>query len=159
MWKRQFRELIIADTDTSMIYRVEVPKLYVSTSKDTYAKLGSSQIIHSISQHFVVQNSSIKVISQTTYPGRLCAFNLIIPTLGISDLAMHPNSLARMFLRESSHSNALAQLGGHPFMTSTGNPVLTSPAPVHTCPHETNPHPLLWTSTCGRHEIHITLLK
>src|SRR6218665_564956 len=34
-----------------------------------------------------------------------------------------------------------------------------TPPPVHIHPHEPDPHPPLWTSTCDRHEIHIALLK
>src|SRR6218665_3671359 len=44
----------------------------------------------------------------------------------------------------------LKLLRGHPFMTSTKNQIFGPPSP-HASP--------LWTSTCGRHEIHITLLK
>ena len=51
-------------------------------------------------------------------------------------------------------------LRGHPFMTSTKNRVLIPPP---SCPHAStwarHPLPLLWMSTCGRYEIHITLLK
>src|SRR6218665_677895 len=48
---------------------------------------------------------------------------------------------------------------GHPFMTSTKNQVFDPPPPVHMRPHGTDPLPLLWASTHGRHEIHTALLK
>ena len=48
---------------------------------------------------------------------------------------------------------------GHPFMTSTKNCVLTPTPPFHTCVHMSRTLSPLWMSTCGRHEIHIALLK
>jgi len=44
---------------------------------------------------------------------------------------------------------------GHPFMMSTKILDFCFDLP---CPHEPDPPPL-WTLTCGRHEIHIALLK
>ena len=47
---------------------------------------------------------------------------------------------------------------GHPFMTSTKNPIFHS-LPLSTCVLMNRTPLPLWTSTCGRHEIHIALLK
>ena len=48
---------------------------------------------------------------------------------------------------------------GHPFMTSTKISGFWPPPLVHMRPHDQDPHTPLWTSTYGRHEIHIALLK
>ena len=47
---------------------------------------------------------------------------------------------------------------GHPFMTYTKNQIFDLSPNVHMGPHEPDPLPL-WTSTYGRHEIHIALLQ
>jgi len=47
---------------------------------------------------------------------------------------------------------------GHPFMTSTKKSGLW-PLPLSTCVHVGRTPSPLWTSTRGRHEIHIALLK
>src|SRR6218665_2285153 len=52
----------------------------------------------------------------------------------------------------------LKHLRGHPFMTSKKIRFLTSPLPLSTCVHMSRTPPP-WTSTGGRHKIHIALLK
>src|SRR6218665_4061913 len=47
----------------------------------------------------------------------------------------------------------------HPFMTSTKNRIFDPHLPLSTCFHLSQTPSPLWTSTCGRHEIHIVLLK
>src|SRR6218665_348151 len=46
-----------------------------------------------------------------------------------------------------------ATFRGHPFMTYTKNQVFDP------CPHGPDIPPLLWTSICSQHEIHIAVLK
>ena len=55
-------------------------------------------------------------------------------------------------------SSQYNKIRGHPFMTSTKNLIFDPPPSVHMRPQEPDPS-TLWTATCGRHEIHIALLK
>jgi len=113
---------------------------------------------------WILVSLSLNSLPLTSFAPALCIFvnrdlHRMRPMLGfiLPPTSLHPLSILSRIICNSIFLNLeTAPLRGHSFMTSTKE--IGFLPPVHMCPHEPDPLPL-WTSTCGRHEILIALLK